>query len=315
MHPISVPGALERSLAALAATQHGVVTAAQLLALGFTREQIKWRLAHGRLHRLYRGVYAVGHARVTLEGRWLAAVLACGRGALLSHRAAAALWRLANYAYTDVDVTLPGRGTRAQPGLRIHRTRQFHPDDISLHRSIPVTSPARTLVDLAAVLAPRHVELAVEEGLRSGVVNAEALGEQVERNAGRRGVPLLRDLLGLDPSKVAETKSPLEVRFLRFCDEEGLPPPQVNAWVGGYEVDASWPGTNVVVELDSWEFHRGRAAFERDRAKWADLTAKGYRVIVVTHRRLTQERRKVAATLRNLVVDPPLIASARVLGA
>jgi len=164
-----------------------------------------------------------------------------------------------------------------------------------------VTSPARTLLDLAAVLAPRHVELALEEGLRSGVVNAEALGEQVERNAGRRGVPLLRDLLGLDPSKVAETKSPLEVRFLRFCDAEGLPPPEVNAWVGGYEVDASWPGTNVVVELDSWEFHKGRASFERDRAKWADLTAQGYRVIVLTHRRLTGERRKLAATLRGLL--------------
>jgi hypothetical protein len=164
-----------------------------------------------------------------------------------------------------------------------------------------VTSPARTLVDLAAVVAPRHLEQAFEEGLRSGVVSPEALREQVERSEGRRGVPLLRDLLGIDLSKIAKTKSRLEGRSLRFCSEEGIPLPEINAWVGGYEVDMSWPGTNVVVELDSWEFHHDRASFERDRAKWADLTAKGYRVIVITHRRLTREGPEVATTLRSLL--------------
>jgi hypothetical protein len=192
-------------------------------------------------------------------------------------------------------------GGRARPGIRVHRTRWLHPDDRSSHCHTPVTSPARTLVDLAAVVAPRHLEQAFEEGLRSGVVSPEALREQVERSEGRRGVPLLRDLLGIDLSKIAKTKSRLEGRFLRFCSDEGIPSPEVNAWVGGYEVDMSWPGMNVVVELDSWGFHSGRASFERDRAKWADLTAKGYRMIVVTHRRLTREGPEVAATLRSLL--------------
>jgi hypothetical protein len=164
-----------------------------------------------------------------------------------------------------------------------------------------VTSPARTLVDLAAIVAPRHLEQAFEEGLRSGVVRPEALIGQVERSEGRVGTPALRELLGLDPERVARTRSRLEGRFLRFCSEEGIPSPEVNTWVGGYEVDMSWPGTNVVVELDGWEFHNGRRSFERDRVRWGELTAAGYRVIVVTHRRLTRDRRKVATTLRSLL--------------
>jgi hypothetical protein len=301
MRPQAAPQSLDRLLAALAAAQHGVVAAWQLLGLGFTKAQIQRRVAVGRLHRLHKGVYAVGHAAVTREGRWMAAVLACGGGALLSHRDAAALWRMADYARGDIEVTVLSGGGRARPGIRVHRTRWLHPDDRSSHCRTPVTSPARTLVDLAAVVAPRHLEQAFEEGLRSGVVSPEALREQVERSEGRRGVPVLRELLDLDPSSVARTKSRLESRFLRFCDEEGIPAPAVNARVGGYEVDMSWPGTNVVVELDSWGFHSGRASFERDRAKWADLTAKGYRVIVITHRRLTREGPEVATTLRSLL--------------
>jgi very-short-patch-repair endonuclease len=294
----SASQALERALAALAAMQHGVVGAPQLLALGFTRKQIELRLASGRLHRIHRGVYAVGHAPLTRESHWMAAVLACGRGALLSHRSAATLWELADYPHGPIEVTTPGTGSRAQPGIRIHRARSLHPDDVSSRCRIPVTSPARTLIDLAATIAPRHLEEAFEEALRRRIVTPRALAGQVERNTGRSGAPLLRDLLGLDAESIARTKSRLEARFLRFCREERLPMPEVNSSVGGYEVDASWPGTNLVVELDSWSFHRGREVFERDRAKWADLTAMGYRVIVVTHRRLDRDRAGLAATLR-----------------
>jgi very-short-patch-repair endonuclease len=290
-------------LAVLAARQHGVVAAWQLLRIGFTRKRIEHRLRVGRLHCLFRGVYAVGHPAVTHEGRWMAAVLAAGRGTLLSHRDAAALWEMADYTGPAIEVTVPGTGSREVAGLRIHRTRRLHPPDIASHRSIPATSPPRTLFDLAAVLAPRHLELALEEGLRSGVVSPDAVKEQVERNAGRGGAPVLRDLLGGAPDGLARTKSRLEAQFLRFCGEEALPRPVVNTRVAGYEVDAHWPGTNVIVELDSWEFHRGRAAFERDRAKWAELTAAGYRVVVVTHRRLVQERSKLAATLRALLAS------------
>src|SRR4051794_15660371 len=298
MRPQAASQAPDWSVACVAAAQHGVVASSQLLKLGLTRAQVKRRLQAGRLHRLHRDVYAVGHDNGTREGRWLAAVLACGDGALLSHRDGAALWRMADYARGPIEVTVPGTGARAQPGIRVHRARHLAPEDVFSHCRIPVTSPARTILDLAAVVARRHLEPAFEEGLRSGVLTPEALSKQVERNAGRRGVPVLRELLGLDPANVAATRSRLEARFLRFCRDEGLPTPEVNTYVAGYEVDLAWPGTNVIVELDSWEFHSGRASFERDRAKWADLTARGYRVIVVTHRRLTRERREVAGTLR-----------------
>lgn len=130
-----------------------------------------------------------------------------------------------------------------------------------------MTSPTRTLIDLAARIAPRYVEEALEAGLRSGVVTAQELEDQLGRSKGRRGVAILRRYLVLDLQSLARAKSHLEGRFLRFCEEEGLPAPEVNAFLGGYEVDASWPGTKVIVELDSWSFHRSRAAFERDRAK------------------------------------------------
>jgi hypothetical protein len=172
---------------------------------------------------------------------------------------------MADYTGGPIEVTVPGTGAHGRPGTRVHRSRDVAPEDVASHCGIPVTSPARTLLDLAGVVAPRHLEPAFEEDLRSGIVTSEALREQVERNAGRRGVPVLREFLGLDPARVADTKSRLEARFQRFCREKGLPMPVVNAYVGGYEVDVAWPGTNVVVELDSWEFHGGRTAFERDR--------------------------------------------------
>ena len=217
---------LEPALAVLAGRQHGVVAAWQLLRIGFSRKQIEHRVRTRRLQGRFRGVYAVGHAAVTREGRWLAAVLAAGRGAVLSHRDAAALWGLADYAGAAIEMTVPGTGSRDAAGLRIHRTRHLHPSDISSHRSIPVTSPARTLLDLATMIAPRHVELASEEALRRGVVSVEAVREQVERNPGRKGAPLLRDLLGRAPANLARTKSRLEARFLRFCAEDGPPAPR-----------------------------------------------------------------------------------------
>src|SRR4051794_34239062 len=175
MRPQAAPQRLERLLAALAATQHGVVASWQLIELGFTKAKIRRRVAAGRLHRLHRGVYAVGHSAITREGQWMAAVLVYGQAALLSHRDAADPRGFADYAHGDIEVTVLGGGGRATPGLRVHRMRSLHPDDRSSHCHIPVTSPARTLLDLAAVLAPRHLEQALAEGLRSGVLSSETL--------------------------------------------------------------------------------------------------------------------------------------------
>jgi len=248
------------------------------------------------------GVYAVGHPALTHEGRWMAAVLACGPGAVLSHRDAAALWDMADLAGGPVEVTVPGVGSRAQAGIRVHRTRSLAGWEVDAHRAIPVTSPARTLLDLAAVIGRRHLQLAFDEGLRSGMLSPVALEEQVKRARGRRGAPALRQLLGIDPASLASTRSPLEARFFRFCREEGLPMPLVNRWVEGHEVDMYWPDQKLIVELDSWDFHRGRESFERDRAKAADLMANGYRMIAVTHRRLTRDSAGLAATLRSLLL-------------
>ncbi len=288
-------------LVALSGQQHGVVSTRQLKALGFTQQAISRARADGRLRRLHLGVYAVGGAPHTREARWIAAVLAGGHRAVLSHRDAAALWGMADHATGHVEVTVPGTGTRSQPGIRIHRTRHLPPEDVTSRCRIPVTTPARTLADLARVISRRHLQSAFDEGLRSGVLRPAALREQLVRAKGRRGAPALRAFLGDDPESIARTRSPLEARFRRFCSEESLPKPNVNAWVAGYEVDAHWPESNVIVELDSWAFHGGREAFERDRAKWADLTAAGFRIVAVTDRRLRRERLVLAATLRALL--------------
>ena len=305
MRHLSASGRRWAEASRLARGQHGVLSRAQLTALGLTQQSISRALAAGRLRRVHVGVYIVGGAVLAREARWIAAALAGGRHAVLSHRDAATLWGMADYAHGDIEVTVPGTGARSQPGIRIHRTRHLPPEDVTSRCQIPVTTPARTLADLARVISPRHLQPAFDQGLRSGVLTPAALREQLGRARGRRGAPALRALLGDDPESVARTRSPLEARFVRFCSEEGLPPPEVNAYVCGSEVDASWPGTNVVAELDSWTFHGDREAFERDRAKWAALTAAGFRVVPVTDRRLKRDRVELVAALRRLLLAPP----------
>jgi very-short-patch-repair endonuclease len=291
--------ALERALSALAARQHGVVAAWQLLELGFTQEQMLLRVRQGRLYRLHLGVYAVGHLAVTRKGRWLAAVLAAGRAAVLSHRDAAALWEIADFTGPDVEVTLPELGGRFRAGIRIHRTRRLPPVERSVVRGIPVTAVERTMLDLAAVIAPRHLRDAYVEGERKGLVDHDTMERILADGNGRRGLRVLSGIFDEVTPTLARTLSPLEVRFLDFCRDHGLPEPHVNVWVSGYLVDACWPDADVVVELDSYEYHRGRVSFERDRAEIGDLKLNGIDVIPVTSRRLAREPTKVAAAIRS----------------
>jgi very-short-patch-repair endonuclease len=245
-------------------------------------------------------VYAVGHARLTVRGRWMAAVLACGDDALLSHRSAAALWGMAQAHARQIDVTSVGRSRAGPRGITLHRSRSVHDDDRTVSEGIRVTSIARTLLDLAEVVSPRKLERAIEEGERLRLLDLRALTRLCARSRGRHGVAPLRALLEkLEPPP--ETRSELERLFIQLCRDSGLPRPAVNVSLAGYEVDAHWPGSRLVVELDGYAFHRTRAAFERDRARDARLQLAGYQVLRVTSRRLLGEPRELAAAIRSML--------------
>jgi predicted transcriptional regulator of viral defense system len=287
----------ERATAALAVRQHGVLTRKQLLESGLSLRTIGRRLERGQLRRLHQGVYAVGNWQVSQRGEWLAAVLACGEGALLSHRSAAALWALTRSHRGSVEVTAPNGRHRA--GITVHEGG-IHRDERTAVDGIPVTSVARTLFDLAEVVDERRLECAFEEADRLDLLRMRALEDVCARGYGRHALRSIRPLI--DVARMPEsTRSSLEDRFLAFCREYDLPTPQTNVTVLGREADAYWPQARLIVEADSWSFHRHRAAFERDRARDATMQAAGYRVIRVTHRRLEQEPATVAAELRRLL--------------
>jgi hypothetical protein len=286
----------DAAIARLAARQHGVVTRAQLLAAGVGRGAIEQRLRRRILHRLHHGVYAVVHPSVSSEGRDLAAVLACGPRAALSHQSAAALWELRPPWRGPVHVTAGRAGAR--PGIVVHRSRDLSTADVARHRGIPVTTPARTLRDLAGILPEAALRRAVNEAQVRRLVRADELEQ---RPPGRRALVV--------SSADGATRSALEDRFLAFLAGHGLPPPQVNARVEGLEVDFFWPRHGLVVELDGFAFHHTRLAFETDRRRDAALQAAGLRVVRVTDRRLTGDAAGLAAQLERLTGDAAGLAA------
>jgi predicted transcriptional regulator of viral defense system len=288
---------VDRLIAHLAERQYGVVGRRQLLDAGIGRGAIAPRLASGRLFRLHAGVYAVGHRAITARGRWLAAVLACGDGAVLSHRTAAALWGIRPSSSPRIEVTVPTEGGRARPGIVIHRSRA--PLEATVHERIPVTTPARTLLDLAGTLDAAGLARAVEQAEVLRLFDLRAIEAALEMHRGRRGAARLR--CALDDARFELTRSELERRFLRLCERHALPPPLVNALVGGLEVDFHWPALRLIVEMDSLRFHGTRTAFERDRARDAHLLAAGWRVLRFTHRRLAHEPGWIAGTIERVV--------------
>jgi predicted transcriptional regulator of viral defense system len=268
----------------LAARQHGVVARRQLLELGLTRLMVQRRLERHHLLALHRGVYAVGHRRLRREGHWLAAVLAAGAGAALSHRDAAALHGLRPAERTTVDVTVAGQ--RRVPGIQMHRVARLDGEDATVVDGIAVTTVARTLVDLAAVVSPQVLVKALEEAERShrlDVREIEAvLGRTRTRNGGGHAA-MRRALTELARAGTTVTRSWMEDRFLSLLDAHGLPRPLTNQWTNAMEVDACWPQARLVVELDGWDAHRTRQAFQRDRIRSNDLQAEGWSVLRFTH--------------------------------
>ena len=280
---------MDRVLGAIASDQHGMVTRRQLVAAGLDGHEIAYRVKTGRLIRRHRGVYAVGHVPLSPHARAMAAVLACGPGAALSHRSAGALWGLLRYAGPP-DVTAAGK--HRHPHITLHRSRLTE-TDITTHYGIPTTTPARTLLDLADILDPASLTRAAHDARLRRIMSLDDLAEQLK--PGRS----TRVLAGLIERPTAPTRSVFEDAFLRFVDHYGLPRPEANAVVAGYEVDILWRPQRLIAELDGHEFHAG--SFERDRDRDADLVAAGFRVVRVTWSRLTGAPQREAARFRKLL--------------
>ena len=271
-------------IAELAARQHGVVAASQLHAIELSDDQIALRAKEGWLHHVHRGVYTVGHLRLTEHGRWCAAVLACGHGAVLSHHSAAALWGLRpNKDGAVVDVTIPTRaGRRRRGGIAVHRPRSFVAEETTIHEDVPVTGPARTLLDLAAVLPRRPLERAIDEAARLRLCGHDELVRIVFEGPARAGRRRLRAVLGSHSIGSTLTRSELEERFLALCRRRALPSPAVNVPLLDYTVDFHWPDAGLVVEVDGQASHGTRAAFQRDRDRDSHLAAHGFRTLRFT---------------------------------
>jgi very-short-patch-repair endonuclease len=283
-------------LAALSARQHGIVTRRQLHVLGLDNSAILRRMKSGRLHQLYRNVYAVGRTDLSTKGRFLSAVLAYGNRALLSHRSAVVLWRLGPERRSRIDVTVPSPGTRARrEGIAIHRS-SVPEEDRTVRDRIPVTTPVRTIIDIADDSTRRELERTIDEALYLGMDLTS-----LQPLPGRRGAGLLADVLETHAPGTTRTRSDFEELVLALCERHGLLKPLVNQLICGYEVDFVWPHARLVAEADSWSAHRRRRAFERDRVRDAALLADGWRVIRLTWRRLTEQPEVVAHQLAQLL--------------
>lgn len=283
----------------LAAEQWGVVSLAELRDCGLTNRAISVRARQGRLHRIHRGVYAVGHLGLPREGVFLAAVKACGAEAVLSHFSAAAHWGLIDWDGRRPEVTVPGAGRPAHPGLLVHRSRTLLPRDVLSAGAIPVTSPTRTLVDIAARLDYRALRRTVRQAQSLRLCNLGQLTETVSRAGPRRGIRKLARILATGP---APTRSVLEDAVLELIVGGGLAQPDVNValLLGGRRVipDFRWSEQGLVVEADGAAWHASRLAREDDVERQALLEAHGERVLRVTWEQAMMRPGEVLARIR-----------------
>jgi very-short-patch-repair endonuclease len=277
-----------------ASRQWGVVSRAQLADMEIAAATVDAWVRRGRFVVVHRGVYAVGHAVLRREGRWLAAVLACGEGAVLSHVSAATHWGLLQTGASLIDVTAR-RARHGTTGIRLHRSRSLIAGDTADHQGIPITTVPRTLLDLAATLPAHRLERALAQAQRLRLYDHRAIEDVITTANGHRGTSLLAQATAQEPKF---TRSELEAWFLNLVREIELPEPLVNFTLTApdhprLEVDFCWPSQRLIVELDGWDTHRTRAAFEQDRRRDAALQAVGWRVLRFTWRenRATIQRR------------------------
>jgi very-short-patch-repair endonuclease len=293
----------------LAEAQHGQISHEQLLGLGYTRHAIAHRVARGRLHAKYRGVYTVGRRTTTRYGEWMAATLACGEDAVLSHRSAGDLWGIRPHKLFPIDLSVTTKGRARHDGLRVHRRSTLPPADRTHRHGIPVTTPTRTLIDLATLLTPAQLEAAINEADKLDRVDPYSLRASLEGRSGQRGVAVLKAIL--DRRTFVLTRSELERRFLPIARQAGLPKPETQALVNGFEVDFFWPDLGLVVETDGLRYHRTPAQQAKDRVRDQAHTAAGLTPLRFTHAQVRHEpdhvRRILGAVARRLVVGAHLL--------
>ena len=280
----------------LVESQHGVVSRAQLLALGFSPDAVKHRIAKGRLHPIWRGVYAVGRPDLTKHGRWMAAVMSCGHDAVLSHASAAALWQIGNERKDRIEISVAARAFRRRPGIVVHRRKSLTSEELTIHEDIPVAVPVCTLIDIALGLSRGSLEAAIIEADKRGLTDPDELRLAVDSLPRRPGIAKVRDVL--DRRTFTLTDSELERRFLHIVRDAGLPLPRTQGNLNGFRVDFYWPAAGLVVETDGLRYHRTPAAQARDRVRDQAHAAAGLTSLRFTHAQVRYEPGHVRSTLR-----------------
>lgn len=274
----------------LAGEQHEVVARWQLSMLGFDGNAVQLRVRQGRLHRLFRGVFTVGSTQLTREGRWMAAVLACGPDAVLSHWSAIVLWGLRPYFGGPIHVTDPSRTHKGHTGIRLHLVRRLDAVDRTERHGIPVTSLHRAILDFAEVAAEQQVRLGIEMADRKELYDGRAMADLMRRSPGRRGLKKLKAVLAeMHGSETPLTQSELERTALARFRDAGFPEPSANVLIEGYWVDFVWPEQRVIVEVDGYEWHKTRADLESNRKRDTRLQLAGFIVIRATAIRILHE--------------------------
>lgn len=286
---------MDPDLPRIAMKQQGNVTRQQLLGLGLGPGAIKYRVRHGELFPSYPGVYGVGRPAHTPHEHASAAVLACGPGAALSHLSALALWGFAGKLHAPFDVAV--KADRRPKGIRTHRIGRLHSKDLRTQLGIRTTSPARTILDCAALLPDKRRTRVVNDALRS-YLSRDALKDIADRNPRHPGAKLLKPFVD---ATGGPTRSGFEDDFPSFCKRNNLPVPLINVIVGDVEADAYFPEHNLIVELDGWEYHNTRESFESDRTRDANALAHGIATVRITHDRMTGDEAAEAARLRKIL--------------
>lgn len=309
-HPSVRHAAVDHLIAELAELQHGVINRWQLRELGLTDDAIKHRVRAGRLHRIAPVVYAVGHRTLDLHAVRLRAVRTFRDDAFLSHRSGGAVWEMGWDPTTTTHVSvMHRRGLAPRDGITLHRPRTLRPEDVTIHRGLPVTTPARTIFDIAATEPAWLAERAIEDAENHRIFDLRKINALLDRKV--PGTKTIAELLeSVDPNQQTQLRSKLEEAFHLLSRKHNLERPRWNEFVEGWRVDAHWPKHHLVVELDSAGFHMSRAAFERDRRQDVELQSKGWRVLRFTYLRVKREPDLVIATVERMLTPATLHVAA-----